>query len=65
MTWQKCPICDGKSVTEPILIIQDINQRCACNGTGIINSETGQPPEAKHPIKQDEFLKIRTKGREL
>lgn len=57
--WQKCPVCEGKSVTDPILIIQDLSLRCACNNLGIINTETGLPPEPKHDsIKQHDFLKI-------
>jgi len=57
--WQKCPICEGKSVTEPLLVIQSLSLRCACNNTGIINTKTGRPPEPKgDPIKQKDFIKI-------
>jgi len=41
MSFQKCPVCSGSGYVFDGLIAV----RCkVCNGTGIINEETGQPP---------------------
>lgn len=43
--FQKCPICDGNGYPAGTVIRGYTNRCQACKGHGIINQQTGLPPE--------------------
>ena len=47
MGYQKCPVCNGTGkYTPPVGTIGDVGGRChVCQGYGIINEATGEPPK--------------------
>lgn len=50
MSFQKCPVCGGSgTIPETQIDVNCFNgeKTCVtCNGTGIINSTTGMPPQS-------------------
>jgi DnaJ-class molecular chaperone len=42
--WQKCPICNGSRVIVNSLSVNSSSPCVTCNGTGLINSLSVQPP---------------------
>lgn len=46
MSFQKCPVCNGLGKTQDtVREILEISICHACKGSGIINEQTGLPPE--------------------
>lgn len=69
MTWQKCPVCDGKGVVHQTVewghyffyTSQNPNQWChTCAGNGILNELTGRPPVTT-VIKTEETERVEDK----
>jgi hypothetical protein len=61
MSWQKCPVCNGKGISEYRRLASCYIEVCStCNGQKIINELTGHPPAPSTKItigNTTDFLK--------
>ena len=44
MSWQKCPVCDGKGINSVPGTLRGVNPCPTCNRHRIISELTGKPP---------------------
>lgn len=52
--WQKCPICNGEGVIEPLSKVCTV-----CNGEKIISKLTGRPPESIGGFRKIESVELK------